>query len=178
MTANLALPEVMARIHIEDIGLMVTYLGSVDDIVSTGLVTRDMIPAVTDESSGYFRGRLELVKTSLCADLLIITRWGEDLVQLRFWGEANGAPATVRSHAWPWDNKVVSLPTAAAVAPVQPARRGRYPRNVTHIRCGQELRNAHSTREKLIAAKQTALRCFEGHINTCLAEIAELQARQ
>lgn len=156
----------------------ISYKGTLAAAINERLIGRYLVPPRAAEWYGSFRfGKSIAVSDAMnVASAEVIFRNGR--VTIYLWaGEHDDDPATL-AHLPPIEAKVIALPTAAAVAPVQPARRGRYPRNVTHIRCGQELRNAHSTREKLIAAKQTALRCFEGHINTCLAEIAELQARQ
>ncbi|WP_156373268.1 hypothetical protein [Pseudorhodoferax sp. Leaf267] len=73
---------------------------------------------------------------------------------------------------------VIRLSTAAAQPPVQPARRGRFPKGVVPIWKGRALRNDREVRRKQIERRH-------GLIEGCLmsaaayrAEIAELEARQ
>lgn len=73
---------------------------------------------------------------------------------------------------------VVMLPTAAAAPVANPQRRGRYPKGVTPISVASCARFQREQRQRLISAKQTALRGFEEHASMCRAEIVQLEQLQ
>lgn len=170
-----------ARVYVNRSNVVDTYQGLVVDLVAAGYLREHMVPPDAHGSGEFRVGRPTKDRKFRAGDLTV--RREGPLATVMVWSTLQGSevmelPDLARSLGPSPEqlrNKVVMLPTAAAVPPVQVRGKGRFPRHIVPLYQGRVIKKRRADAEALIAATRRGIAMFEEKVAQCWADIAELE---